>query len=303
MSCPSTETLSARLDDELDPAEAGSVRIHVEVCAACREQVVGWVHAVRKDLGQPPQAEVLRLQPGGWPANTPVGAGLQPAQVPAPTFWVAGSARAERARGSEGFTTCLDDETLVAYSEGQLGNDEARRAERHLRECTRCVSEVQRLIHLQIEVGEVAADPTGVTVSVAEPVAERVRTAATAWVERLYEWLRSAGRLIAQPWPAVGAVAAIALLVLVIAHVLPGGRNDVGFRGFASRARKVEVIADNVAARARPSDDEPIVATLGRGMEATQLEQSGEWMRIELPDGRRVWVRSGDLRRLGSSTP
>jgi hypothetical protein len=45
----------------------------------------------RGSLGQPPQAEVLRLQPGGCPGNTPVGAGLQPAQVPSPTFWVAGN--------------------------------------------------------------------------------------------------------------------------------------------------------------------------------------------------------------------
>jgi hypothetical protein len=69
------------------------------------------------------------------------------------------------------------------------------------------------------------------------------------------------------------------------------------------RAAKVEVIADNVIARARPSDAEPIIATLGRGAQATRLEQSGEWTRIELPDGRRVWVQSQAVKPLRGSTP
>jgi SH3-like domain-containing protein len=85
------------------------------------------------------------------------------------------------------------------------------------------------------------------------------------------------------------AVAATALLVLVIVRLLPG--TDVQFRG-VPRFVKVQVITDSAIARARPSDSEPVVATLSRGTEATRLEQSGEWTRIELPDGRRVWVRS-----------
>jgi SH3-like domain-containing protein len=104
-----------------------------------------------------------------------------------------------------------------------------------------------------------------------------------------------------QPWPALGAVAATALLVLVIVRFLPGGA-DVQFRG-VPRPAKVEVIADSVIARARPSDAEPIVATLGRGTQVTQLEQSGEWTRIELADGRRVWVRSHAVKPLRGSTP
>ena len=69
---------------------------------------------------------------------------------------------------------------------------------------------------------------------------------------------------------------------------------DVQFRG-VSAAPDMHVVADNVTARARPADDEPVVATLGRGTVGKKLSESGQWTRIELADGRRVWVLSTEL--------
>jgi hypothetical protein len=99
--------------------------------------------------------------------------------------------------------------------------------------------------------------------------------------------------VLARPWPALGALAATAVLVIVVARLLPfgGTGGEIQFRG-APTALKVEIIADGVIARARPGDDQPAVAALSRGTVAKRLEESGEWTRIELPDGRRVWVRS-----------
>lgn len=253
--CPPNETLSAWLDDELSQAESHSVRGHLEGCTACRGQVIGWIETVQK-------------------CGT-----------------VVSSDHALRAR----LTTCLDDEALVAYSEGQLSDNEARRAEHHLRECVACVSEVQRLIHLQVEVGEVPIGVATATPPAPEPTVRWVRAAVTGWLGPLGEWLRSAGRLVLQPWPALGAVAAMVLVVLIVARFLPGrGADDVQVRG-VEPALQVEVMAETVIARARPSEDEPIVATLVRGTVARPLEQSDEWTRIELFDGRRVWVRSVQL--------
>jgi len=282
-SCPSATTLSAWLDDELEAGEALLIRSHVESCAACREQVVGWMHAVSR-----------------LPAAEAKGAA---ALLPRPL----GEGR------GEGETGCLDDEILVAYGEAELTSAEAARAEEHLRQCTHCVSEVQRLIHLRTamesppqkaEMGFLASTEravpsasSGQALSSVEGVGVRAQTL----VGRLQGWLESIGRIRVQPWPALGAVAATALLVLVIVRFLPGGA-DVQFRG-VPRPTKVQVIADNVIARARPSDEEPIVATLGRGTQATPLEESGGWTRIELPDGRRVWVRSQVVMPLHDSRP
>jgi len=274
-SCPSATTLSAWLDDELDVGESLLIRSHLQECAACREQVVGWTHAVSK-----------------LPAAEAKGAA---ALLPRPL----GEGR------GEGVTGCLDEETLVAYSEAELTAAEAALTEQHLRQCTHCVSEVQGLIQIRramesppqkAEIRSLASAERPALSSV-----EGVGVRARALLARCREWIEWISATSAKPWPALGAVAVTALLVLVIVRFLPGGA-DVQFRGIPGPV-KVEVIANSVIARARPSDAEPIVATLGRGTQATQLEQSGGWTRIELPDGRRVWVRSQAVTPLRGSAP
>jgi anti-sigma factor RsiW len=320
--CPPNEALSAWLDDELDANEALRIRRHVESCAACREQVVGWMEAVPNNLPLP-----LLGKEGNRRSKVPPpcqgGGQGEVDEVTRRIFEGEGQA--------EGATTCLDEETLVAYSEAELSAVEAAHAEQHLRQCTRCVSEVQRLIHLRTamesllqkaEIGSLASEervgvkaisslpavgkrPSSSSLSLwaraCPELVEGVGVRAQGLIGRLRDWLESIGRIRVQPWPALGAVAATALLVLVIVRFLPGGA-DVQFRGIPGPV-KVQIITDSAIARARPSDAEPIIATLGRGTQATRLEQSGEWTRIELPDGGRVWVRSHDVKQLRGSTP
>lgn len=269
--CPLAETLSAWLDDELSGVESETVRNHLEECSACRGQVLGWVQAVA-ETGL--KDSMVRCLPNAL----------------SPRLFREG-------RGEDAtIPTCLTEEVLVAYSEAELTPAEAACAEQHLRQCAGCVSEVQRLIHLRVAMEKpvgIPAQPQPEAFGVeAPPVRSR---SGQGWVANVREWIVFFGRIIAQPWPALGAVAATALLVLVITRLLPGGGGDVGFRGPVSGVQKVEVVADNVIARARPSENEAVVATLGRGTIATELEQSGDWTRIELPDGRRVWVPSTDL--------
>ena len=84
----------------------------------------------------------------------------------------------------------------------------------------------------------------------------------------------------------------------ILGHLQDALRRGVEVRAIVDRAGAagarvvVQVSGDNVSARTRPSDDEPVVATLGRGTVATKLEESGDWTRIEMLDGRRVWVRA-----------
>jgi anti-sigma factor RsiW len=372
--CPPTETLSAWLDDELDASEALLIRRHVESCAPCREQVLGWVEVVSEAGSKGSRVRGLKVLlphfpgvPVAWPSeddrnripspahlsNVGVAMAWQASdgnenKVPSPTRVPSvgeGQGEGDRAAGifegegrGEGATTCLDEETLVAYSEAELTAVEAARAEQHLQQCTHCVSEVQRLTHLRAAMespqkaetsslaseGLEAAAPLGETQPLAlrsrlSPAASRRAPArenrrfwysagvrAQEMLSLLRHWLESIGRIQVQPWPALGAVAATALLVLVVVRFLPG-RADVQFRGIPGPL-KVQITTDSAIARARPSDAEPLVATLGRGTQATRLAQSGEWTRIELPDGRRVWVRSAEvsdlpLRPLPESLP
>jgi len=286
-SCPSATTLSAWLDDELDASESLPIRNHLESCAACREQVVGWMQAV-SGLPAAEARDTAVLLP------RPLGEG----------------------RG-EGATNCVDEEILVSYAEAEMTAAEAALAEQHLRQCTHCVREIQRLIHLRMamesppqkaEISSLASSLSLWERACPEPLdaardrlVEGVGVRGQALLARCREWIEWISATSAKPWPALGAVAATALLVLVIVRLLPGGA-EVQFRG-VPRSAKVQVIADNVIARARPSDEEPIVATLGRGTQATQLEESGGWTRIELPDGRRVWVQSQVVMPLHDSRP
>ena len=268
-SCPSAVTLSAWLDDERSDAESRMVRAHLEECVACREQVVAWVHV----LG------------GGRPSMAPEPDHDSRARITIPN--------------------CPDEELLVAYSEAELSAAEAGLVEQHLQVCARCVNEVRRLIRRRMAMGEEALgigtqprpEATAPAVLAPRPGGrgrQDFPRLVTRWVARLAELARSMGR----PWPALGAVVAAVALVLVAGRFLPVGKRtgDVQLRGPGGREpRRVAVVADNTVARARPGDDQAVVATLGHGTVANGLEESGEWTRIELPDGRRVWVRSAGV--------
>lgn len=191
---------------------------------------------------------------------------------------------------------CLDPETLVAYSDAELTGDEAARAEQHLETCASCVGEVQRLIRLRIAVGEstTAAQQPARALSPAAPI---------RWGARVQAWIESFGERFRPRWPALGALAATAVVILAVTRfVFLGDRPaEVQFRGVQD-APRVEIIADQVPGRARPGDGEPIVATLSRGTVAIRLEESAGWTRLQLADGRRVWVRSADVSRLEAPT-
>ncbi len=260
--CPSHTMLSTWLDDEVNGGESQDIRSHLEGCRACREQVLNWVQVVR-DAATASHPEHDSRAPTTMPAG------------------------------------CLDEEMLVAYSEAELSGDDAARAEQHLSGCSRCVAEVQRLIGLRVSMGEAAIGMAAAQAEVGEPGGSVLLVGATWLVARIREFVRAIGQIFTQPWPALGAVAAAAVLTIVIARLLPTG-SDVGeiqFRG-VPEPRRVEVVSDSVTARARPGDDQPIVATLGRGTVGTRLEDSAEWTRIELRDGRRVWVRSAAVSAL-----
>ena len=112
-------------------------------------------------------------------------------------------------------------------------------------------------------------------------------------VAALRALVQSVGNALARPWPAVGMVAATAMLVVVVARLLPsgGGGDDIRYRSIAGTAQ-VAVMADDVVAQARPGDDQAAITALKRGTVASRLEETNEWTRIQLADGRRVWVRS-----------
>jgi hypothetical protein len=96
-SCPAPETLSALIDGDLPPAEAGVVRAHAEGCARCR--------AVAGELG----ALVLAAR------------GLEHLEPP-PTLWRALEGAAERSEraGGQGWQTWIDRLAWRPFATGAL---------------------------------------------------------------------------------------------------------------------------------------------------------------------------------------
>jgi hypothetical protein len=104
-------------------------------------------------------------------------------------------------------------------------------------------------------------------------------------------WTRLRELLMPPAWPRA-ALAAAAVLVLAIGitrFIQPTGRSQEMRARSGGQIETVEITADT-AGRARPALDEPVVLRVTRGTQARWLETSGEWTRIELADGRRVWV-------------
>jgi hypothetical protein len=115
----------------------------------------------------------------------------------------------------------------------------------------------------------------------------------TSW----WQWLRES--LTPTVWPRA-ALAAVAVLVLAIGltrfiqstNQLPQMRARSG-----EQVEMVEITVDTPG-RARPALDEPVVLRVAHGTRARWLEASGEWTRIELADGRRVWVEKQTVLQL-----
>jgi len=181
---------------------------------------------------------------------------------------------------------CPDGEALVAYCHTTAPADAAAAGiEAHLRRCIRCVQAVQQIMRLDRQLQEA---PTAAGSTAAARVPEPARAAAVWW-ERLRELLTP------QMWPSAAvAFAALVLVLGVTRFVLsPASLREMQSRGADGRTGTVQVeIIAGVAGRARPADNEPVVAELQRGLRAQRLETSGQWVRIELGDGRRVWVPS-----------
>ena len=269
--CPSPDTLSAWLDDELEARQAQVVREHLAECARCRECIFGWAGAVGSMLDESVTAADVHPMDGPWQRRFPAGAPQQAAMA---------------------LEACLPDEILVAYCERELDTERTARAEQHMQSCDLCLLEVQRLTQLQVGV----ATETGVARRT--PAWSGVAARVTQWVSGAQKWFASLGQIPVRPWPAVGAVATAALLALVVVRLLPSGPRvgDVQFRDVpAAPKTEVEVVADDTPGRAEPDDNAPIIVMLGRGVTVKRLDDVGQWVRVELPNGHRVWVRSDHL--------
>lgn len=184
---------------------------------------------------------------------------------------------------------CPDDETIVAYGteSSRLDALAIGRLEHHLSSCEHCTQLLQRVVTpLPDDVAAPAVAPRATPVVAKVWVASRIG----AWLAAL----RGAVSLDVR-WPAL--VAAAALLITVVRFATPMGP-DKQVRDLVPAAA-VEVVTDTVG-YARPAAGEPIVATLPRGSEGRWLEVSGEWTRIELADGRRVWVATTAVADVGS---
>ena len=188
---------------------------------------------------------------------------------------------------------CPDAETLVAYCTASPSADPAgtARVERHLRECEACVRAVAHIMTVEQQRQRSAAPAAAAAASPARvrtrAAGREVMEAAAAWWQRLRE------TLMPNVWAgsALAATAALVLALGVSRLMQPAGpAEEMRMRG-AQPGVTVEIATDTVG-RVRPSAAEPVVAPLARGTQARRLEASNGWTRIELADGRRVWVQT-----------
>lgn len=189
---------------------------------------------------------------------------------------------------------CPDSETLVAYCVATLDARNAAEVEIHLRGCARCLQAAQHVMRLQRQMerkSSAGSAPFAVRLFFGRrptPRAgqRRLKPAATEGPRVL-----ARGMLAPAAWPRA-TLAAAAMLVLAIGvtrFVLPSRDIQQMHGRSGEHAATVEITSDT-AGRARPAMDEPVVEHIARGTRAQWLETSGKWTRIELADGRRVWV-------------
>ncbi len=208
---------------------------------------------------------------------------------------VSASEPADRSRSSTS-AACPDPETAVAYADRELSEANTNAMEDHLRHCAGCVAEVQRLIQLRsamyIKLPPSAAPQRLLTaaVSATQGVTDG------GWRARATRRFRSLLAELNRPLPALSAIAMTVVVLALGVRLIPGvHRADEAINRGPAAQPVAEVAVDRVAARARPGEDQLIVATLARGTRVKPLEQSGQWTRAELSDGRRVWIRAASL--------
>jgi anti-sigma factor RsiW len=117
------------------------------------------------------------------------------------------------------------------------------------------------------------------------------------WAVRWRLWWQRLGPLLTSAsWPraALATAAALVLAIGITRFVLPSGQIQEMRGRSGEHVVAIEITADTVG-RARPALDEPVVERIARGTQAQWLETSGEWTRIELADGRRVWVENNTV--------
>ncbi len=189
---------------------------------------------------------------------------------------------------------CIDEESLVAYAvaPAALGEAAVISIERHLRECARCTGALQGAMHAQRRLEDRPAE----SVAAGEPLVAAPPRPMIARADRASRWLDS---LRARFTPALFPTAAVAAAALAVAlgvsrfMVRPADIAPDQVRD-ASGGAMVELSTD-IAGYARPAVDEPVVVQLVRGTRGRRLESTDQWTRIELADGRRVWVPSRSL--------
>jgi hypothetical protein len=142
--------------------------------------------------------------------------------------------------------------------------------------------------------GSALHSPGGAAEQPEAVVLGRSASASEGTMSPVRSWVRAIAERAFHPWPMAGAVAAAALLVITIGQLRGPESIDVHFRGGGELAQ-VTIVADSVDARARPGEEEPVVAHIVRGTVAVLMEESGVWARLRLADGRRVWVRRAEI--------
>ena len=113
---------------------------------------------------------------------------------------------------AEASGTCIDGERLVAYADGTLRADESRRAREHLRMCPRCAREVREM-------------RKGTVPSETVPSEKGTAPLAVATGGRQVRRVRG-GRFapLLRPGPLLSAAVVAALVIVVVARLLPSGR-------------------------------------------------------------------------------
>jgi hypothetical protein len=314
--CPPTQTLIEWFDGTLAEPQADVIEQHLDRCDHCRQSLLDWSgRAGAHDLS--PLAESADKCAIGA-AERATGGSKPPAEshespprrlqtpAPEPLQWAFGDSAgrfdraAMRQRPKRGAASeCPDAETLVAYgtAPAAVESTAAVNIERHLQQCERCVDALRTIMTLHRQMleheGTTEAQVASAAVSAAVPFRGALKGQRQRLVERTRQWWDGLRAFVTPSrWPpaALATATAIVLAIGVSRLLLPGAQfQEMRGRG-AGHIVTVEVTTDT-AGHARPAVSEPVVVPLPRGTRARFLETAGDWTRLELTDGRRVWVQ------------
>lgn len=203
------------------------------------------------------------------------------------------SERGAQTTGGDVGDGCPSPELVIAYAvTASESSPDSAAIEAHLRSCSHCVSLLQQGIAWQRQMGNLDQKPAALKASVRERPAVVAPTAASpAWWSRL---LTAWEELFAPRLVPLGALATL-LLVFGVLRVLSSGGGDELRQARDVAALPVVELVRETTGHARPDAAEPIVAQLAAGTKAQRVEGNEQWTRLELDDGRRVWVRSDTI--------